>query len=227
MFQQFFGLFSNNCWLRMSELGKGVCFAKAVRRGALEVVREDGATDVAPPRLESREEAAAAGMRFFVASRDAEERHQLESSGFGADPLPEFVRRTLGFSGLRLTQPLVGIVSRRQKRFLLNEEQLVHACHDLGLPVAVLALESMTLHEQMLAFATTTVLVGVHGSALTNVQFMTPGTAVLQLLPYNVHGGSQVCAGRCVCARTSVYRRLPTTPNAVCACCTSVFQAIR
>lgn len=58
----------------------------------------------------------------------------------------------------------VGIISRRRKRFLLNEEELVDACLDLGLDVQILPLEQMTLFEQLAALRAVTILLGIHGS---------------------------------------------------------------
>jgi hypothetical protein len=43
----------------------------------------------------------------------------------------------------------VGIISRRRKRFILNEDELVRAVLALGFEVQILPLEEMTLYEQV------------------------------------------------------------------------------
>mmetsp|Transcript_8308 Transcript_8308/g.24938 ORF Transcript_8308/g.24938 Transcript_8308/m.24938 type:complete len:383 (-) Transcript_8308:254-1402(-) len=81
----------------------------------------------------------------------------------------------------------MGLISRRRKRFLLNEVTLVEAAlAELHIDVQVLPLEAMTLYEQLAAVRATTVLVGVHGSGLNNAAFMRPGTCLVQLLPFGL-----------------------------------------
>ena len=80
----------------------------------------------------------------------------------------------------------VGLISRRWKRFLLNERELGYALLDAGYDVRLLALEDMTLYEQVAALRATTVLVGVHGSGLNNALYLRPGAAVLQIVPFGL-----------------------------------------
>lgn len=49
------------------------------------------------------------------------------------------------------TKIRVGIISRRRKRFILNEHELVVCLLDMGLDVQILPLEEMTLYEQIKA----------------------------------------------------------------------------
>jgi hypothetical protein len=81
----------------------------------------------------------------------------------------------------------IGIVSRRRKRFILNEYRLVKICSDMGIICELLPLESMTIYEQIRAFRTLDVLIGIHGSALDNVGFLQEGSVLVQLLPYKVY----------------------------------------
>lgn len=46
----------------------------------------------------------------------------------------------------------VGIISRRRKRFILNEHEMVEAILSLGYDVQLLPMEEMTLFEQVLCF---------------------------------------------------------------------------
>ena len=80
----------------------------------------------------------------------------------------------------------VGIISRRRKRFILNEYKLVKLCSDMGIQCELLPLESMTIFEQIRAFRTLDVLVGIHGSGLDNAAFLQKGSVLVQLLPYKV-----------------------------------------
>lgn len=87
-------------------------------------------------------------------------------------------------------KPLVTLISRRNKRLILNEPELVAECHKLGVDVVVASLETMPLYEQVLLFRRTSVLVGMHGSGLINSIYMHPGSALLQLMPYKVSSGA-------------------------------------
>lgn len=80
----------------------------------------------------------------------------------------------------------IGLVSRRRKRFILNEYELIETAQDMGYECVLLPLESMTLHEQLKELRSLDVLVGIHGSALDNSVFLHPGSVMLQLLPYKV-----------------------------------------
>ena len=86
------------------------------------------------------------------------------------------------------TRARVGVVSRRRKRFLLNELDLVNGIIDaLRVEVQILPLEHMTLYEQLAALRHVTVLVGVHGSGLNNAIFLPKGACLVQLLPFGLN----------------------------------------
>jgi hypothetical protein len=91
------------------------------------------------------------------------------------------------------THVKIGIISRRVKRFLLNEYELVDIAQEMGYECVLLPLERMTIYEQMKEFRSLDVLVGMHGSGLDNVIFLHPGSVLLQLMPYkNEHRASFV-----------------------------------
>lgn len=91
------------------------------------------------------------------------------------------------------THVKIGIISRRVKRFILNEYDLVDIAQEMGFECVLLPLERMTIYEQMREFRTLDVLVGMHGSGLDNVIFLHPGSVLLQLMPYkNDHRASFV-----------------------------------
>lgn len=80
----------------------------------------------------------------------------------------------------------IGLISRRRKRFILNEYELVQSLEKLGYECVILPLETMTLYEQMQQLRSVDVLVGMHGSGLDNSVFLHPGSVLIQLLPYHV-----------------------------------------
>eukprot|EP01012_Entosiphon_sulcatum_P015460 TRINITY_DN20415_c0_g1_i1.p1 TRINITY_DN20415_c0_g1~~TRINITY_DN20415_c0_g1_i1.p1 ORF type:complete len:524 (-),score=43.66 TRINITY_DN20415_c0_g1_i1:216-1787(-) len=102
----------------------------------------------------------------------------------------DFIVHRLGLQGIVPAGPRIGIVSRRTKRFLLNEQELVQETHRLGYKAILLPLEHMTVFEQIRELRRSSVLIGIHGSALTNAQFMHNGSALVQLMPYKVKGGA-------------------------------------
>jgi hypothetical protein len=87
-------------------------------------------------------------------------------------------------------KPIVTFISRREKRFILNEAALVRVALALGAQVKVVVLESLPLFEQLNIFRSTDVLIGMHGSGLINSQFMRQGSAVIQLIPLGVQGAA-------------------------------------
>ena len=95
------------------------------------------------PRRHAREVAAAARA---VPDGDAVD-VVIDGLGLRAQPPPTRVR--------------VGLISRRWKRFLLNERELGYALLDAGYDVRLLALEDMTLYEQVAALRATTGLDGL------------------------------------------------------------------
>ena len=120
-------------------------------------------------------------------------------TAMGAKGMPDFLIAALGLWDVKPTVPHVTLLSRRNKRLILNEPELVREVLSIGgspKPVIeVASLETMTLYEQLALFRRTTVLAGIHGSGLINSIFMHPGTALVQLMPYKVSSGSSFFAG--------------------------------
>jgi Glycosyltransferase 61 len=113
---------------------------------------------------------------------------------------------------LRATRPMVTLISRANKRFLVNEREVIAALLAAGLSggkdghtffdVQLVTLESMPLYSQMLALQRSDVLIGVHGSGLLNAVFMRgqntlpsastsrrPSPLLIQLLPIGLGRG--------------------------------------
>eukprot|EP01031_Cornospumella_fuschlensis_P025124 gene25124-30341_t len=99
-----------------------------------------------------------------------------------------YMVQALGLEHIKpsVSKAKIGLVSRRRKRFLLNEYELVHAAQSLGYECVLLPLEKMTLYEQVRELRSLDVLVGVHGSALDNAVFLPDRAVLVQLLPYKV-----------------------------------------
>jgi hypothetical protein len=81
----------------------------------------------------------------------------------------------------------VGLISRRRKRFILNEYELIDTLADMGYDARLLPLETMTLYEQMLELRSLHILVGIHGSGLDNSVFLHPGSVLVQLFAYKLN----------------------------------------
>lgn len=109
-------------------------------------------------------------------------------------------------------RPLVVLVSRLNKRLVLNEPSLVRVALALGADVRVVALEGMGLCAQVQLFASAAVLVGMHGSALINAQFMARGTSLVQLVPHAVTGAAAFFRGPAE-AHGVRYFELPAAPR--------------
>ena len=81
---------------------------------------------------------------------NAEDTPQGEASEHG--DLLGFLLEQLELEGMPPPSKVrVGIISRRRKRFILNEDALVRATLELGFEVQILPLEDMTLYEQLRA----------------------------------------------------------------------------
>jgi hypothetical protein len=105
----------------------------------------------------------------------------------------KFYTYAFGLVSVRPNRPSLSIVSRLNKRFVLNENVLIQQAFQVSptgiLPsVRVLLLEAMPLYEQILVFKQSSVLLGMHGSALINSVFMNRGAALVQIVPYHLNG---------------------------------------
>lgn len=88
--------------------------------------------------------------------------------------------------GKSKSSPIVGIVSRVDKRIILNELELAKAAQDMGCEVKLLKWEIMPIEEQVAAAREIDIIVGVHGSGLLNVIFMRPNTVEIQIVPFGL-----------------------------------------
>lgn len=159
--------------------------------------------------VESEVDAVAAGMRLGFAGLA---RHCARSPPGGGEPpltterakallidadpvrddMPSFLAKIFGLWDVRPATPSAGfrglltLITRRNKRIILNEPELLSVAQAHGLATEVAALEDMRLYAQLRLLRRTNVLVGIHGSGLINVNHMLPGTALVELFPFNV-----------------------------------------
>ena len=104
---------------------------------------------------------------------------KLSAAQIGVEPAGT-AKQMLDFLDLNDVEPpnnriKIGLISRRSKRFILNEYELVAAVEAMGYICVLLPLEAMTLYEQLKELRSVDVLMGIHGSALDNSVFLHPG----------------------------------------------------
>ena len=90
----------------------------------------------------------------------------------------------------KLAHPRIGLISRKQKRFILNERRLLDVGRSMGVSGELLPLEFMTFYEQLSHLQQCTILIGIHGSGLMNSMFLPRNSVVIQIIPYNVEGAT-------------------------------------
>lgn len=176
MLYVYLGTLSDNCWRRLSQVPSGTCFCDSrefVPGQHHGKFGPQAASYIKKYVLGSEEERAAA--RTVRAVEDGEsDRHEPGDDG-GASA-------KVGVGSQKFT---ICLISRRKKRFLLNEYELcVDAAHN-GYECKLLPLEHMTIHEQLVEFDSCDILAGMHGSGLDNSVFLRPKeTVLLQILPF-------------------------------------------
>lgn len=104
----------------------------------------------------------------------------------------DFIISSLGFAGDKLKfgpgglHPRICFISRSRKRFILNEHELVTAGARMGIIVERLALEDMSLFDQVNAVRQCAMLIGVHGSGIVNFMYLRENSIALQVMPLNI-----------------------------------------
>ncbi len=78
----------------------------------------------------------------------------------------------------------VGIISRKNRRRILNEDELVSVVKPFA-EVDLLTFEKMTVKEQIQSMQKYTVLVGVNGAGLMNGLYLPRYGVAVQIVPYN------------------------------------------
>jgi hypothetical protein len=108
--------------------------------------------------------------------------------------LTQVLNSTQGLDALGLpehrTRPCLkeklNIVYLRRDRPVWNEEEVLEALQDLGVPISVREIDESTPYAtQVDIFYSADIVVSVHGSQLQNQHFMEPGSAILQFFPFH------------------------------------------
>ena len=126
--------------------------------------------------------------------------------------LEQYAIQTFGLWSVDAVRPTICFISRRNKRFILNERELISSTMSWGMKMfiesggidfLIAPLEDMPLYEQLQLLRRTTILTGMHGSGLINSVFMHPGTNLLQLLPPKLKDGDRFFSGPASSAKVS------------------------
>lgn len=80
-------------------------------------------------------------------------------------------------------KPLIGIISRRNRRRIINEDELVKSIRNLGV-IHLLKLENFSFKQQVETMQKYTVLIGMNGAGLMNGIYLPPHGVSIQLIPY-------------------------------------------
>jgi glycosyltransferase involved in cell wall biosynthesis len=93
----------------------------------------------------------------------------------------QFVKQTFAKSKSPLKNRRVFITRRNAtKRRIVNEEEIFAFLK--GLNFEMIELEKLNLHEQIVLFSETEIVVGAHGAGFSNIIFMSPGTKVVEFI---------------------------------------------
>jgi hypothetical protein len=90
------------------------------------------------------------------------------------------MRRSASPAARRPTRRLYLDRRGARNRLLTNEAEVIQALEKLGFEA--LRLESMSLRDQIAAFAEASIVVAPHGAGLANILFSFPGVAIVELL---------------------------------------------
>ena len=82
----------------------------------------------------------------------------------------------------------ISLFSRSQNRLILNQAALERELGTLGAPkgLNVLRMETATFAEQAFAVSRSSIVVGMHGSALIMAAFMRSGSILVEIFPFGV-----------------------------------------
>ncbi|KAJ3684418.1 hypothetical protein LUZ61_013582 [Rhynchospora tenuis] len=84
-------------------------------------------------------------------------------------------------------KPLMVLLSRRNYRILLNEEEVINLAKEVGFRVEVVTpKEASQLQFIAELVHSSRVLFGVHGAGLTNMIFLQPGAVLVQVIPWGL-----------------------------------------
>jgi hypothetical protein len=161
-----FSVLSNNCWRVLFDVPADLC----IERGVF---------------LEGRPGGSSAEWVQHVLERT----HVMQNAAFGVQATKQSGAVAATAAGTR--RPVIGFVSRIDKRVITNEPELAAYAHSQGCDTRRLTLEAWPIHRQVAAIRELDMLVGSHGSGLLNLMFLhntDRPSACLQVLPVGLKG---------------------------------------
>ena len=161
-FFSYFQLLSQYCVRKIDDIPDGTCFQNVIGRGA----------------MSGGNAACVANAEDGGGNGQPGDYKQWIVHRFGLDQLPPLEKAAIGF------------MSRRMKRVVLNEDELIVAMRARGLNAELLHLEDMPLYQQVASMKSISVLIGIHGSGLMNAQWMRAGGVSVQLLQCKMDEGA-------------------------------------
>ena len=173
-FFAYFQLLSQYCVRKIDDVPDGTCFRHVVGFGSHKSTGLVEKANSDPWRCAA---AAEFGVESAASSSSPHDYRDFILTRFRLDLLPP------------LEKPALGMLSRRMKRVLLNEDELIVATRARGLDARLLHLEDMPLYEQVASMKGISILCGMHGSGLMNAMWMRPGAVSVQLLQCKLDEG--------------------------------------
>jgi len=86
--------------------------------------------------------------------------------------------------------PIVTLISRRKRRQILNEAQLITAIQSKWkdrVGVIQIHLEEFNFHEQMQIIRSSAILIGMHGAGFVHELWMADGAGAIELFPFKYY----------------------------------------
>ncbi|XP_020097059.1 uncharacterized protein LOC109716148 [Ananas comosus] len=121
-------------------------------------------------------------------------------SGISVQKFRRFLHEALSLKAdrvVRAEEPTVVLISRRNSRALLNEDEIIETAREIGFRVEIAAPKRMWKMESFAELVNGCgVLMGVHGAGLTNMVFLPPGAVLLQVVPWGLDWASEVYYGQ-------------------------------
>lgn len=109
--------------------------------------------------------------------------------------LETFSHRVLDFYGIEDSMPVendnplkVTFIDRQEKRRLLDKESRIERLRTIfpDVDIDLVDLAAFPFSEQLRIVRDTDILAGIHGAGLTHSMFLRPGSAVVEILPYDL-----------------------------------------
>lgn len=95
----------------------------------------------------------------------------------------EHIQKTLNVAHQRFDVDRIGVISRSNRRKILNEDELIAALNTIAI-TEKLEFSGKSFHEQVALMQRYSVLVGVNGAGLMNGLYLPPYGVVVQIVPY-------------------------------------------